>query len=58
MVELFESEGFSKGIGQIFLSIDLHKIDVASSHDLLLEVVVLQNVLNGEASVPQLEQWL
>ena len=58
LVELFDSEGSSKGVGQIFPFIDLHKIDVASSHDLLYEVAVPQNMLGGETLVPQLEQWL
>ena len=38
-VELFDSEGFGKSVGQIFFSIDLHKIDIASLHDLSYEVV-------------------
>ena len=49
-VKLFDSEGFGKSFGHIFFSIDLHKIDVASLHDLLDEVVASQNVLGAMMS--------
>ena len=34
VVELLYRQGFSEGVGQVFLSIDLLKVDVTSIHDL------------------------
>ena len=48
----------AKGSIRFSFSIDLHKIGVTLSRDLSHEVVAPQNVLDGKASVLQLELWL
>ena len=39
--ELFDTEGFSKWVGQILFFVDLRKLDVTSIHDLSDQVVAM-----------------
>ena len=44
VIELFSPESFSEGVGQVFLSIDLSKIDVTSIFDLSYKVIAMQHI--------------
>ena len=46
VVELLYRQGFSEGVGQILLSVDLLKVDITSIHDLLDQVKAVQNILH------------
>ena len=46
VVELLYCQGFSKGVGQVLLFIDLLKVNVTSIHDLPDQVEAMQNVLH------------
>ena len=45
VVELLYRQGFSEGVSQVLLSVDLLKIDVTSIHDLSDQVEAMQDVL-------------
>ena len=45
VVELLYRQGFNEEVGQVFLSVDLLKIDITSIHDLSDQMEVTQNVL-------------
>ena len=46
-VDLFDTEDFSKWVSQIFLSIDLLKINVTSIYNLSNKVKAMQNMLDS-----------
>ena len=45
VVELLHRNGFSEWVGQVLLPVDLLKVDITSIHDLLDEMVAVQNML-------------
>ena len=53
VVELFDTEGFSEGVSQILLSVNLLKINVTSINDLSHKVKAVQNVFG-----PMVRLWL
>ena len=53
VVELFDTEGFSEGVSQILLSINLLKINVTSINDLSHKVIAMKYVLG-----PMMRLWL
>ena len=52
VIKFFDTEGFSEGVSQILLSIDLLKVDVTSINDLSYKVIAMQNVLG-----PMVRLW-
>ena len=44
-IELFDFESFSKWVGQIFLFVDLLKVDITSFHNLSYKVIAVQDML-------------
>ena len=44
VVELFDTEGFSEGVSQILLSVNLLKINITSINDLSHKVIAAQNM--------------
>ena len=47
IVEFFDSERLRKRVSQIFLAVDLPKVDVTSFHDLSHEVKAPQNMFGA-----------
>ena len=69
VVELLYHQGFSEGVGQVLLYVDLLKVDVTSIHDFSDEMVAMQNMLrplvclrffrlsNGSRAVTVEQNW-